>query len=153
VVLDSDWEAELCRVVEAHPQVRAYVKNHSLGLEIPYRYKSENRKYRPDFVVLVDDGRGPNDLLHLIVEVKGYRAEDAKEKKATTETYWLPGVNNLGEYGRWAFIELREVFLMQQDFAATVAAAFASAIGQATGEATDGIVAGVYQQALPSEHN
>ena len=27
VILDSDWEAELCRVVEAHPRVKAYVKN------------------------------------------------------------------------------------------------------------------------------
>jgi type III restriction enzyme len=35
VILDSDWEAELCRVVEGHPRVRAYVKNHSLGFEVP----------------------------------------------------------------------------------------------------------------------
>jgi type III restriction enzyme len=32
VVLDSDWEAEFCRVAERHPKVNAYVKNHSLGL-------------------------------------------------------------------------------------------------------------------------
>ena len=35
IVLDSDWEAEFCRVAEAHPRVRAYVKNHNLGLEVP----------------------------------------------------------------------------------------------------------------------
>ena len=58
VVLDSDWEAEFCRVAESHPQVRAYVKNHNLGLEVPYRYGSETRKYLPDFIVLVDDGHG-----------------------------------------------------------------------------------------------
>jgi type III restriction enzyme len=40
VILDSDWEAEFCRVAEAHPKVRAYVKNHSLGFEVPYRYGS-----------------------------------------------------------------------------------------------------------------
>ena len=98
-VCDSDWEAELCRVVEAHPRVRAYVKNHNLGLEVPYRYGSETRRYLPDFVVLVDDGRGDDDLLRLVVEVKGYRREDAKVKKTTMETYWVPGVNNLGSYG------------------------------------------------------
>ena len=38
VILDSDWEAEFCRVAESHPKVWAYVKNHSLGFEIPYRY-------------------------------------------------------------------------------------------------------------------
>ena len=42
VILDSDWEAEFCRVAESHPRVRAYVKNHNLGLEVPYRYGSEN---------------------------------------------------------------------------------------------------------------
>ena len=32
VVLDSDWEAEFCRVVESHLSVMAYVKNHNLRL-------------------------------------------------------------------------------------------------------------------------
>ena len=58
VMLDSDWEAEFCRVAESHPKVSAYVKNHNLGLEVPYRYGSETRKYLPDFIVLVDDGHG-----------------------------------------------------------------------------------------------
>src|SRR3546814_9111304 len=56
VILDSDWEAEFCRVVEKHPRVRAYVKNHNLGLDVHYRYGSETRHYRPDFIVKVDDG-------------------------------------------------------------------------------------------------
>ena len=120
VILDSDWEAEFCRVAESHPRVRAYVKNHNLGLEVPYRYGSETRRYIPDFIVLVDDGRGDDDLLHLIVEIKGYRREDAKEKKSTMETYWAPGVNHLGVYGRWAFAELTEVYQIQADFAAKI---------------------------------
>ncbi len=110
VVCDSDWEAELCRVVESHPRVRAYVKNHNLGLEVPYRYGSEARRYLPDFIVLVDDGRGDDDLLRLVVEVKGYRREDAKDKKKTMDTYWVPGVNNLESFGRWAFAELTDVY-------------------------------------------
>lgn len=61
VILDSDWEAEFCRVAEKHPRVKAYVKNHSLGLEVPYRYGSETRQYRPDFIVLVDDGHGEGE--------------------------------------------------------------------------------------------
>ena len=124
MILDSDWEAEFCRVAEAHPQVRAYVKNHNLGFEVPYRYGSETRKYLPDFIVLVDDGHGDDDLLHLIVEIKGYRGEDAKEKKATMETYWVPGVNNLGTYGRWAFAEFTEVYQIEADFEAKVEAEF-----------------------------
>lgn len=115
-ILDSDWEGEFCRVVESHHRVRAYVKNHNLGLEVPYRYGSETRKYIPDFIVLVDDGHGDDDLLHLIVEIKGYRREDAKEKKTTMEIYWVPGVNNHGQYGRWAFAEFTDVYEMQDDF-------------------------------------
>jgi type III restriction enzyme len=47
---------------------------------VPYRYGSETRRYLPDFIGLVDDGHGDGDLLP--VEIKGYRREDAKEKKA-----------------------------------------------------------------------
>ena len=124
VVLDSDWEAEFCRVAESHPFVKAYVKNHNLGLEVPYRYGSETRTYIPDFIVLVDDGRGEDDLLHLIVEIKGYRGEDAKDKKATMDAYWVPGVNNLGNYGRWAFAEFTDVYEMQSDFEAKIEETF-----------------------------
>jgi type III restriction enzyme len=124
VILDSDWEAEFCRVAEAHPRVRAYVKNHNLGLEVPYRYGSEMRTYIPDFIVVVNDGGGDNDPLHLIVEIKGYRREDAKEKKSTMETYWVPGVNNLVRYGRWAFAEFTDVYRIEADFAAKVKAEF-----------------------------
>lgn len=124
IVLDSDWEAEFCRVAEAHPNVRAYVKNHNLGLEVPYRYLAETRRYIPDFILRIDDGRGEDDLLNLIVEIKGYRGEDAKEKKATMDTYWIPGVNQLGSYGRWAFAEFTEVWAMEEDFAKKVEEAF-----------------------------
>jgi len=129
VILDSDWEAEFCRVVEAHPRVRAYVKNHNLGFEAPYRMGAEQRLYRPDFIVLVDDGRGEDDLLHLVVEIKGYRREDARYKKEAMEVYWIPGVNNLGTHGRWAFAEFRHVYEIEDDFAARVAAEFNRMVG------------------------
>ncbi len=131
VVCDSNWEAQFCLVVESHPRVRAYVKNHSLGLEVPYRYGSRTRRYLPDFVVLVDDGRGDDDLLRLVVEVKGYRGEDAKDKKTTMDTYWVPGVNNLGVYGRWAFAELTDVYAMEEDFEDALKAQFHALVERA----------------------
>jgi len=134
VVLDSDWEAEFCRVAEAHPRVRAYAKNHNLGLEVPYRYGSETRKYLPDFIVLVDDGHGDDDLLRLIVEIKGYRREDAKEKKSTMETYWVPGVNHLGTQGRWDFAEFAEIYQIEADFEAKVASEFNKMIESVTAQ-------------------
>ena len=72
-------------------------------------------------------GRWPRSratCLHLVVEIKGYRREDAKEKKATMETYWVPGVNNSGTYGRWAFAEFTEVYEIESDFEAKVESEF-----------------------------
>ena len=114
VVLDGSWEAEFCRVAESHPRVISYVKNHNLGLEVPYLYGSTPRIYIPDFVLHVDDGQ--EEPLNLIVEIKGYRGEDAKEKKNTMDAYWVPGVNGLGAYGRWAFAEFTDVFEIQSEF-------------------------------------
>ena len=131
-VLDSEWEGEFCRVAESHPKVLAYVKNQGLGLEVPYLYGSETRKYLPDFIVLVDDGHGRSDPLCLIVEIKGYRAEDAKEKKSTMDTYWVPGVNHLGTYGRWAFAEFTEIYEIESDFKAKVENEFDKMITAAT---------------------
>ena len=113
-VLDSDWEAEFCRVVESHPRVKAYVKNHNLGLEAPYLYGSTPRTYIPDFIVQMDDGR--EDPLNLIIEIKGFRGEDAREKKNTMEAYWLPGVNSLRDYGRWTFAEFTEFYNIEREF-------------------------------------
>ena len=131
VILDSEWEAEFCRVAENHPRVKAYVKNHNLGLEVPYRHQGEMRKYIPDFIVLVDDGRGPEDPLHLVVEIKGYRREDAKDKASTMKTYWIPGVNNGGTHGRWAFAEFKDVYEIEADFKAKVEAQFNKMIEKA----------------------
>ena len=121
-VCDSDWEAELCRVAESHPRVRAYVKNQGLGLEVPYRAGSEARAYVPDFIVLVDDDRGDEDPLHLIVEIKGYRREDAKQKKEAMDKLWVPAVNRLGGYGRWAFAEFTDAHTMLENLDAAIAA-------------------------------
>jgi type III restriction enzyme len=83
----------------------------------------------------VDDGCGPDDPLHLVVEIKGYRREDAKEKKATMDTYWVPGVNNLRSLGRWAFAELTEIYEIDSDFSAKVAQQFDLMVARA-GEAS-----------------
>ena len=136
-VCDGDWEAEFCRVVEAHPRVRAFVKNQGLGFEVPYQIGGLSRRYLPDFILLVDDGRlddqGQPDPLRLVVEIKGYRGEDAKDKKATMETYWVPGVNRLGSFGRWAFAEFTDVYALQTDLEAEITAHLNELIAQAAG--------------------
>ena len=98
---------------------------------MPYRRGSEARRYLPDFIVLVDDGRGGGDLLRLVVEVKGYRREDAKDKKKTMDACWIPAVNNLGSFGRWAFAELTDVHAMEEDFGARLEAEFRTLVDRA----------------------
>ncbi len=119
-ICDSTWEQEFCRVLDHHPKVRHWVKNQALGFEVPYKMGGVARKYIPDFIVVVDDGRGDDDLLQLVCEVKGYRGEDAKEKKNTMVSFWVPGVNNSGRFGRWGFAEFREVYAMETDFSSAV---------------------------------
>ena len=38
------------------------------------------------------------------------------------ETYWVPGVNNLGSWGHWAFAEFSDVHAMEAEFGAKVEA-------------------------------
>lgn len=92
--------------------------------------KPRKRKGKEQTELVFDEGKGLSseaqqyDPTHLIVEIKGYRREDAKEKKLTMETYWVPGVNHNSQYGRWAFAEFTDVWQMQDDFAVKVEAEF-----------------------------
>ena len=86
----------------------------------------------------VDDGHGPDDALNLVVEIKGYRREDAKEKKATMDTYWVPGVNHLGSYGRWSFSEFGDIYEIGTDFEAKIKSDFDKMIAAATAQPATG---------------
>lgn len=101
-------------MLEAHPRVLSYAKNQGMQFEIPYRIGRLARRYIPDFLVRADIGDG--DVLNLVLETKGYRGLDAQLKADAMHTLWVPGVNGLGAYGRWAFVEFREVFAIQQEF-------------------------------------
>ena len=63
----------------------------------------------------IDDGGA--EPLHLIVEVKGFRDTDAQIKAETMRALWVPGVNNLGTFGRWGFAEFTAVFEIETAFA------------------------------------
>ena len=119
VVLDSDWEAEFARVAEAHPQVIAYVKNQGMQFEVPYRNGTQHRHYWPDYIVRINDGNP--EPLNLIVEIKGFRNTDAQLKAETMRKLWVPGVNNLGAYGRWGFAEFIDVYEIEAAFAKLIA--------------------------------
>lgn len=118
VVLDSSWEEQLALTLENHRRVLAYAKNQAMGFEVPYLDGGITRRYRPDFLVRLDDGG--NEPLILVLEVKGLRDESDKAKAQTTRDLWVPGINALGGFGRWAFAEFRDWSMMEEDFASLV---------------------------------
>ncbi len=120
VVCDSDWEAEFARVVEGHPATLSYVKNQALGFELPWLDGAIPRRYLPDFIVRIDDGRGPGDPLNLIVEIKGEKSATTRIKAETARTLWVPAVNALKAFGRWDFVEFDDVFAIEAAYAALV---------------------------------
>jgi type III restriction enzyme len=42
------------------------------------------------------------------LECTGEKKKDKEAKVATAKTLWTPAVNNHGEFGRWAFLEIRD---------------------------------------------
>ena len=67
VVADTDsWEQKMAQTLEDMDEVIRYVKNHNLGFTIPYTINGEEHQYHPDFIAVLDDGRGLLDPLNLI---------------------------------------------------------------------------------------
>ena len=108
VACDSEWEANLASKLEHLPVVHSYVKNQGLGFTVPYTIDGQQRAYIPDFIVRIDDGSAPDDLLNLIVEVSGARRKDKDHKVSTMRNLWVPAVNTWGQVGRWRFIEVTD---------------------------------------------
>ncbi|OGV53277.1 MAG: hypothetical protein A2X45_16975 [Lentisphaerae bacterium GWF2_50_93] len=79
-------------------------------LNSPYDYPSRHWE-------LDKDGQPTQKIIE-------YRRKDAKNKKSTMDTYWIPGVNNHGQFGRWAFAEFTEVYQIEADFEKKVEAEF-----------------------------
>ena len=108
IVTDSDWETKFAQMLDEHPKVAFYAKNHNLGLEVPYSMEGEPHRYLPDFLVRLQTPADEPPVT-LVVEIKGYRGHDAALKAATMRDKWLKAVNRLETYGRWGFAELRSV--------------------------------------------
>jgi type III restriction enzyme len=111
VVADTNsWEQKMAQVLEDLPECICYVKNHNLGFLIPYTVNGDQHNYMPDFIVRIDDSKGKDDPLNLIVEVSGQKSgkigKDKAAKVAAVRNLWVPAVNNAGNWGRWAFVEI-----------------------------------------------
>ena len=117
VVADTDaWEQNVAYKLERmRGEVLRYCKNDHLGFTIPYTFEGNEKQYVPDFLVDIDDGRGADDPLHLIVEVSGERDARKAAKVATAQRLWVPAVNHHGTFGRWSFIEITDPTNLQTE--------------------------------------
>ncbi len=109
VAADTDsWEQRMAQALEELPEVVRYAKNQSLGFTIPYSIDGEQHAYIPDFIADIDDGHGPDDLLHVVIEVTGRKDKAKVAKVTTTRELWVPAVNSRGAFGRWSFVEVTD---------------------------------------------
>ena len=94
-VFDSRWEASEAFELDRSPHVGAWVKNDHLGFEITYSFKGIIRKFRPDYLVRLANGKT------LVLEVKG---QDNQEQQTKREflAEWVRGVNGHAGFGTWA---------------------------------------------------
>ena len=92
------------RLLDASDLVKCYARNDHLGLVIPYEYMGIDHDYEPDFLVrLVND-------LNLLLEIKGYEVHNPEQNNAKhNAAKWVTAVNNLGEFGRWDFLVVRDM--------------------------------------------
>jgi len=51
---------------------------------------------------------GDEGITNEIVDVTRERHEDKDAKTGAARTFWFPAVNNLGAFGRWAFVEVSD---------------------------------------------
>ena len=49
------------------------------------------------------------------------------------DSYWIPAVNNLHAYGRWAFAELTDIYQIESELASRIESQFKQMIDRAIG--------------------
>ncbi len=96
MLADSAWEQHAANILETNPLVEAYAKNDHLGFQIWYLWKGSKRRYIPDFLIRLANGRT------LVLEIKGQDTDQDKEKRAALDS-WVRAINAKGGFGLWAW--------------------------------------------------
>ena len=94
VVGDSSWEIYAATLFDASDKVHGYAKNDHLGFQIYYLWGGSRKRFIPDFIVRLANGR------NLVLEIKG---EDSPMNRAKRDALalWVKAVNAKGGFGRW----------------------------------------------------
>ncbi|WP_196795294.1 hypothetical protein [Porphyrobacter sp. AAP82] len=96
VVGDSAWEQYAANVFESRDDVTAYAKNDHLNFQIHYLWQGSRRRYIPDFIVRLANGKT------LALEIKGTDSEQNKAKREALDE-WVRAINSVGGFGQWSW--------------------------------------------------
>ncbi len=96
VVGDSSWEIYAANIFDCSDLVSAYAKNDHLGFQILYLWGGSRRRFLPDFIVRLANGKT------LVLEIKG---EDSPQNVAKRDALnlWVNAVNAKGGFGTWCW--------------------------------------------------
>lgn len=96
VVGDSSWEIYAATIFDSSDLVSAYAKNDHLGFQIFYLWGGSRRRFLPDFIVRLANGKT------LVLEIKG---EDSPQNVAKRDALklWVEAVNAKGGFGTWCW--------------------------------------------------
>jgi type III restriction enzyme len=96
VVGDSSWEIYAANLFDSSNLVTAYAKNDHLGFQIVYLWGGSRRRFLPDFIVRLANGKT------LVLEIKG---EDSPQNEAKRDALklWVDAVNSKGGFGTWCW--------------------------------------------------
>lgn len=94
MLADSAWEQHAANLFERSDQVTSYAKSDHLGFQIYYLWNGAQRRYVPDFLVRLANGKT------LVLEIKGVDSEQNRAKRAALDA-WVRGVNAKGGFGTW----------------------------------------------------
>jgi type III restriction enzyme len=96
VVADSTWEAYTANVLEKRTEVQSFAKNDHLGFNIYYLWRGSKRKFVPDFLIKLANGK------QLVLEIKGEDSEQNRAKRMALDA-WVRAVNSRGGFGTWCW--------------------------------------------------
>ena len=96
MIADSAWEQYGANLLETNALVAAYAKNDHLGFQIYYLWNGARRRFIPDFLIRLSNGRT------LVLEINGEDSEQNRAKRAALDV-WVQGVNSKGGFGVWCW--------------------------------------------------
>ena len=96
MVADSAWEQYAANLFEKSGKIAAYAKNDHLGFQIYYLWNGVRRRFIPDFLVRLANGKT------LVLEIKGQDDEQNRAKRSALDV-WVKGVNTKGGFGLWCW--------------------------------------------------